>query len=961
MPASPSRRPRARLPRALATVAVTLLTVLLGAFVAPQPASAALGSQGIQWGWSVDWDTCQRYPDTDRMLNNADLLARTSWVRLDLRGAGGGACGDIAAKYQEILDALSGHNIKVIGLLSHEVAKGGSVGGSAADYAAAVGAVACNAAYSQVDVWEVWNEPNFTDTHLEARAYAEKLAAAVNAIRACPAASGDKIITGGVTPGPDGSPDHPVTYLDAVGDALPEFGFSSLSAAVNGIGVHPYVFPKADNDTRHAPLKAYIDALKAIGLPQYVTEYGFRLPDDNGTVDADETPDQTTQCENLVNAVNLLDGYADSVVAAATWFTLRDLPGDPSRRFGLYTEGGDPRVSLSGYLGTGCGGVQSGYYDPTDEQLAWTDPGGTALAATSYEVALARPGDSTYTLTATTTGTRVALAVFNPVLTADTYRWRVTTIRNGVRYPSPQWEFTYLGRPARPAAATASPLTANAVTVSWLDQSNNESGFEISNGSGTASVGPNATSYTWGGLAPGSTTCFTVRAVNPTGASAWTSPASCATTPALPAAPSNVAATVVTGTSVQISWTDNSGNETGFEIADDTTSQVVGTNTTSYTWGGIANGATRCFRVRAYNLGGYSPWTGNACATTPTVPIAPATPAAAAPSGTSIQVTWADKSANEWGFEISNGTTSQVVGANSTSYTWTGLANGTYMCFRVRSYNLAGYSAWTAYACATTPTIPTAPTNPTAVVVSGTAIQVGWADKSANEIGFEISNGVTSQVVGANSTFYTWGGLANGTYMCFRVRSYSLAGYSAWTAYACNTTPTVPAVPAIGAAVAINANQITVSWTDRSANETGFQLYNGVSTITLGPNSTSYTWGGLAAGTYMCFAVRAYNAAGYSAYTPYACTTTPTPPAAPTGQAAAALNSSQIRVTWQDRSANKTGFQVYDGVNTFTLGANSTVFTRTGLASRTYMCFAVRSYNAAGYSAWTPYACTTTL
>ncbi|MGE5827947.1 MAG: hypothetical protein ACM30G_06215 [Micromonosporaceae bacterium] len=64
--------------------------------------------------------------------------------------------------------------------------------------------------------------------------------------------------------------------------------------------------------------------------------------------------------------------------------------------------------------------------------------------------------------------------------------------------------------------------------------------------------------------------------------------------------------------------------------------------------------------------------------------------------------------------------------------------------------------------------------------------------------------------------------------------------------------------------------------------------------------------------------------------------------------------------SWQDRSTNETGFQIYDGVNYFTVGANVTTFYRTGLASRTYMCFAIRSYNAYGYTAWTPYACATT-
>jgi len=170
-----------------------------------------------------------------------------------------------------------------------------------------------------------------------------------------------------------------------------------------------------------------------------------------------------------------------------------------------------------------------------------------------------------------------------------------------------------------------------------------------------------------------------------------------------------------------------------------------------------------------------------------------------------------------------------------------------------------------------------------------------------------------------------------------------------------------PAPPTNPTATALNGTQIRVGWVDASNNETGFQIYNGVTTVSVGANVTSYTWGGLAPGTYMCFAIRSVNGAGASAWTPYACTSTPTAPAAPTNPTATAISTSQIRVGWADNSGNETGFQIYDGVNYFTVGPNVTTFTRSGLASHTYMCFAIRSYNAAGYSAWTPYACTSTL
>lgn len=84
-------------------------------------------------------------------------------------------------------------------------------------------------------------------------------------------------------------------------------------------------------------------------------------------------------------------------------------------------------------------------------------------------------------------------------------------------------------------------------------------------------------------------------------------------------------------------------------------------------------------------------------------------------------------------------------------------------------------------------------------------------------------------------------------------------------------------------------------------------------------------------------------------------------PAAPTDQKATALSASQIRVTWTDNSNNETGFQISDGTVTWTVGANSTRFYNSLLSSGVTKCYRVRSYNASGKSAWTPYTCATTL
>lgn len=111
-----------------------------------------------------------------------------------------------------------------------------------------------------------------------------------------------------------------------------------------------------------------------------------------------------------------------------------------------------------------------------------------------------------------------------------------------------------------------------------------------------------------------------------------------ATSTTLPAAPSGLVATGVSSSQINISWTDNSSNETGFKIerkigASGTYSQIatVGANVTSYSNTGLSAGTTYYYRVRAYNSYGDSAYSNEASATTSsstsnTVRIARATP-----------------------------------------------------------------------------------------------------------------------------------------------------------------------------------------------------------------------------------------------------------------------------------------------------------------------------------------------
>lgn len=91
----------------------------------------------------------------------------------------------------------------------------------------------------------------------------------------------------------------------------------------------------------------------------------------------------------------------------------------------------------------------------------------------------------------------------------------------------------------------------------------------------------------------------------------------------LPAAPSALNANAVSATRIDLSWRDNSGNESGFLIERSLAStsgfeqiDVVGANVTSYSDLGLAPATRYYYRIRSFNAGGTSAYTSTTSATT---------------------------------------------------------------------------------------------------------------------------------------------------------------------------------------------------------------------------------------------------------------------------------------------------------------------------------------------------------
>jgi hypothetical protein len=184
--------------------------------------------------------------------------------------------------------------------------------------------------------------------------------------------------------------------------------------------------------------------------------------------------------------------------------------------------------------------------------------------------------------------------------------------------------------------------------------------------------------------------------------------------------PSNLAA-VATSAGIDLSWQDNSGNETGFKIERKTACEgceenfkqiaTVGTNVIMYSDTGLSGNTMYCYQVRAYSDSSNSSYSNKANATTlpQTIPIAPSSLVAVAISSAQIDLSWQDNSNNESMFKIdrktgAGGSYRQVatVGPNINTYSDTSLIENTTYYFRVSAYNDAGHSLYSDEAYAMT-------------------------------------------------------------------------------------------------------------------------------------------------------------------------------------------------------------------------------------------------------------------
>ncbi|MBX3469258.1 MAG: hypothetical protein KF878_20480 [Planctomycetes bacterium] len=291
-------------------------------------------------------------------------------------------------------------------------------------------------------------------------------------------------------------------------------------------------------------------------------------------------------------------------------------------------------------------------------------------------------------------------------------------------------------------------------------------------------------------------------------------------------------------------------------------------------------------------------------------------------------MTWTDTSSDESGFRVERrggGVTEFVavadLPANATSHLDGELQEGTAYEYRVRALLSGQPMTPSAAVSVTTPVYP-APTNVSAHAFAWNQVFVSWTDTSSDGSGFqierysaELEQWLAVGWVPSGASNYLDQGLQGGFNYQYRVRAVYATQPMTPSEVVSVTTPVYPA-PTNVTAQAFAWNQVFVSWTDTSSDESGFQIerysaeleqWLAVGWVPSG--ASNYLDQGLQGGAEYQYRVRALYFSQPMTPSSVVAIVTPAVPA-PSGLSAFLMTDDRIALTWHDPSHEETAFVV---------------------------------------------------
>ena len=559
---------------------------------------------------------------------------------------------------------------------------------------------------------------------------------------------------------------------------------------------------------------------------------------------------------------------------------------------------------------------------------------------------------------------------------------------------------TVLTTSSAPSATIASSITDASFNANWtasagvsgyyLDVATDNGFTDYVAGFNNLDVA-NVVTYSIPGLTAGNDYFYRVRSYNASGTSVNSNTITVFT---IPTAPAEQAATSITENSFVANWNASTGASGYYlDVATDNgfTSFIAGFNgknvgsVTTYSVASLAGNTNYYYRIRAYNTGGTSTNSGTITTTTlADQPPAPAVIPATAMTTTSFSANW-NASIGATGYYLDVATdnlfTNLVAGFDNkdigavTTYSVTGLTEGTTYYYRLRAYNGIGTSGNSSTIMVKT--IPLAPVEQAAASITTASFDANWtASSGATGYYLDVATnvGFTTFVTGfenrdvADVTTYTVTGLTGGVQYFYRIRAYNTGGTSG-NSETINLTTTAGGTVIATAATSILGTSFTANW-DAYGGAAGYKLdvstnssfgagsfvpgYEDLDVL----NVTNYSVTGLSAGTNYYYRVTAYDAVPADLGTSGTINVLTLPPA-PSATAATSPTETNFTANWNS-ATSATGYYLDVatdiGITSFVTGFNNKYvnsvnnYLITGLSSGTNYYYRVRAKNGSGIS-----------
>ncbi len=452
--------------------------------------------------------------------------------------------------------------------------------------------------------------------------------------------------------------------------------------------------------------------------------------------------------------------------------------------------------------------------------------------------------------------------------------------------------------PTDPADLAATAVSPVRIDLTWTASVDNVgvSNYEIYRGGSLLTTIGNVTSFSDLTVHPGTTYDYQVKAKDAAGNRSGFSNTATESTPADtqdPQPPSNLIASAISGTRIDLSWTAGSDDVgvTNYEIFRGGSLLTTVGNVTSFSDTTVVNATSYSYEVRAMDAATHrSTFSNTASATTPDTedPQPPSNLIASAISGTRIDLSWTAGSDNVGvtNYEIFRGASLLTTVGNVTSFSDTTVINGTSYTYKVRAVDAAVHrSTFSNTASATTPDTqdPLPPSNLVATVITSTRVDLSWTAGSDNVgvTNYEIFRGGSLLTMVGNVTSYSDTTVLAGATYSYQVRAMDAAGHRSTlsnTATVTTTDGVPPSQPTNLVATAVAYNRINLSWTASTDNVavTNYEIYRGGVLLATVGAVTSYSDTAVNPGTGYSYQVKAMDLAGNrSAFSNTSSATTP--------------------------------------------------------------------------------------